>query len=131
MKALLKKLLTKIKSIPKNNAGEGYVSIRIAHEAGLSKAIAFIATIFLVFGLTFSFQSLKSNKTLKAMAAGSGIGSRIFCGTKPLCSNGRCEGEIWQDCSGCPLGSSQTIMQITCTRQIKSDCARNNSICKN
>jgi len=126
---LLKRLLEKTK-LNKDKGKDFFKPILFATEsATVVKTFAFLATLLLVIGLLLSVNSVKNSRVLKSMASGSGIGSRIFCGSAKLCGDGKCEGEVWRECDDCPKGKAKAVMETVCGKYIKSECSLESVLC--
>jgi len=124
---LLKKLLGKTKFNRKQDFG----AISFATESITPvKAFAFLVTLFLIVGLLLSVNSIKNSSVLKSMAAGTGVGSRVFCGASLLCSDGKCEGEVWKECDNCPKGKAKAVMETICGEYVKSECNLESALCE-
>ncbi|OIP98275.1 hypothetical protein COT69_01340 [candidate division WWE3 bacterium CG09_land_8_20_14_0_10_39_24] len=127
MQALLKKLLSRIKI----DRSKDFSAISFATETTSPvKMFAFLTVFFLVIGLLLSVSSVKNSKVLRSMAAGTKVGSRVFCGSVNLCEDGKCEGEVWRECDNCPNGKARAVMEVSCGEYVKSECGLEAEFCE-
>lgn len=124
---MLKKLLRKTKS----NNKETFSSINFATESVTPvKTFAFFAMVFLIFVLILSVNSIRNSRVLKSMAAGTAVGSKVFCGATKLCGDGRCEGEVWRECDSCPKGMARAVVEVSCGEYVRSGCGIEDVLCQ-
>lgn len=88
---------------------------------GAFRTIAFV--VFFLAILTIpAFVYLANNKVdFKSHASGTLVGN-FFCGGKKLCSDGKCEGESWADCTNCPTGRARMITETSCEVFEQTEC---------
>ena len=109
---------------------KNYTDVKIATEVnGSFKFYSALGILILIVGIVISSQNLKTGYGLKTVVSGSTIGSKIFCGDKKLCPNGKCDNEVWRECSECPQGTAKAIMQIGCGNLIRSECTPYTNSC--
>jgi len=65
---------------------------------------------------------LQRGQELRVRAAGTVLGSKLFCQGRKLCPDGRCEGESWYECADCPPGRASLVTEVSCDRYKRTHC---------
>jgi len=91
-------------------------------KKGVFVVLSTIGLLLVAAAIPFSVALLSHNQDLRTAASGTFWGDKIFCQGGNLCPDGRCEGDTWYDCNGCPAGKARLVTQIICDQYKKSQC---------